>query len=132
MKGIDTNVLLRLIVRDDLRQAELALDFIRTRTTEEPAFISLIVVVELIWSLRRRYKYPKAAVRQAMAALLETREFVFEEEEYLSTLFLTPDAPKGDAADRLIAFCASRAGCTATVTFDQRAAETIRGMELLT
>jgi predicted nucleic-acid-binding protein len=86
-------------------------------------------VVELIWVLRRHYRYPREDVRAAIMALMEAAEVVFEDEEYLSALLA--GSAKGDIADHLIAYCAARAGCSSTVTFDKDAASSIPSMELL-
>lgn len=129
MKAVDTNVLLRYIVHDDSPQFEKAAAFFSTRTAEDPAYISLIVVAELVWVLRQRYRYPREAVRAVLTALLESAEVLFEEEEYLSLLLA--QGPEGDIPDHLIARCASRAGCTSTVTFDSIASQIIPSMELL-
>lgn len=129
MKAVDTNVLLRYVVRDDDGQFDKAAEFLATRTPEDPAYIGLIVVAEFVWALRRRYRYPPASIRAILTALLETAEIVFEEEEYLSLLLAS--GPQGDIADHLIAYRAARAGCTSTATFDQNAARSIPSMELL-
>jgi len=129
--GVDTNVLLRILVRDEPEQTRKALAFIEHRTPDDPAFVSLIVVAELVWALRQRYEYPMTDIRRLLSAMLEAREFVFEEEALLVDLFNSSDSGRGDVADHLIAFCASRAGCTHTVTFDHRAAKAIPSMELL-
>ena len=129
MKAVDTNVLLRHIVQDDPVQSARASAFFDERTAEDPAFVSLIVVAELVWALRRRYRYPREQIRFLFTALLETAELVFEEEASLSALVSGKD--KGDIADHLIAISATRAGCTSTVTFDRRASLSVPAMELL-
>ncbi|NJR13735.1 MAG: type II toxin-antitoxin system VapC family toxin [Phyllobacteriaceae bacterium] len=55
MIGIDTNVLLRLLVIDDPVQNALARTFFESRTIEDPAYVSAITLAEPSWSLRRRW-----------------------------------------------------------------------------
>jgi predicted nucleic-acid-binding protein len=129
MKAVDTNVLLRFIVRDHPQQFDAASAFLRARTPDDPAFISLIVVAELVWALRRRYRYPREDVSAVVAALLEAAEVVFEDEPHLSALLGMH--PKGDISDHLIAHCAVRAGCASVATFDKKAASRVPSMELL-
>jgi len=129
MKAVDTNILLRYIVRDHPEQFNKAAAFLMARTAGDPAYVSLIVVTELIWALRRRYRYSREDVHAVIAALLETAELIFEDELHLSALLA--NRPKGDIADHLIAFCAKRAECTTVVTFDRNAAKAIPSMELL-
>ncbi len=129
MKAVDTNVLLRFLVRDDEDQAAMAAAFFSKRTPEDPAFVSLLVLAELVWTLRQRYRYPRATVNAKVAALLETAELVFEDETEISAIVNGTD--RGELADHLIAYCARRAGCASTVTFDKRAAAAVSCMELL-
>ena len=130
MKAVDTNVLLRFVVRDDPKQFEVASRFLTARTADDPAYVSLIVLAEMVWALERRYGYPRDSVRGVVLALLESAEVVFEAEASLSMLIA--QKAKGDIADHLIALSARRAGCASVATFDKRAARAIPSMELLT
>ena len=129
MIAVDTNVLLRFVLRDDERQFARASSFLNSRTPDDPAFVSLIVLAELVWALRRRYGYSRDEARSLVATLLETAEISFEDEASLSRI--VAEAEQGDLADHLISYSAKRAGCTTTVTFDQKAAARIPSMELL-
>lgn len=131
MIAVDTNILLRYVVRDDPEQLEKAANFFRERTTEDPAYVSLIVVAEMIWVLRRLYRYSTEQVRAALLHLIETAELEFEEEQYLVRLLSRGAVVKFDLADHLITLSGAKAGCSHTVTFDKRAAKSVPGMELL-
>lgn len=129
MRAVDTNVPLRFVLRDDEPQFAAAAAFFSARTAEDPAFVSLIVLNELIWALRQRYGFDRAKTRNLIETLLETAELVFEDEASLSQIVARAD--RGDIADHLISYSARRAGCTSTVTFDRDAAKAVPGMELL-
>lgn len=129
MKAVDTNVLLRFVLRDDEQQFAAAAAFFNARTAEDPAFVSLIVLTELVWALRQRYGFDRDKARFLVETLLETAELVFEDEASLSRIIAHAD--RGDIADHLISHSARRAGCTSTVTFDREAAKIGPGMELL-
>jgi len=131
VKAVDTNVLIRYIVRDDDGQAAVAARFLQERTPDDPAYVSLIVLTELVWTLRSRYRYPNEQILLLLTSLLETAELAFEDEAFLSANFASDQMPQGDIADHLIARCARRAGCETVVTFDQKAAKSVPGMELL-
>lgn len=131
MNAVDTNILVRYLVRDNLQQYTRAADFLNSRSSDDPAYVSLIVVVELIWVLRRLYRYSKEQVRFVLLRLLETAELVFEEEQYIAILLNKDNSTVGDFADHLIVFSAFKAGCSRTVTFDRGAAKSVSGMELL-
>ncbi len=129
MKAVDTNVLLRFVVRDDEDQFARARSFLGARTPDDPAFISLIVLVEFAWTLRQRYGRSRDEIRSLVASLLDAREIAFEDESELSAV--VAGASRGDLADHLISYCSRRAGCSSTVTFDQKAAMAVPGMEFL-
>lgn len=129
MKAVDTNVLLRYVLRDDEDQFARAAAFFRDRTAQDPAFVSLLVLAEFAWTLRRRYRYTRADIRSLVETLMETAEMVFEDEIMLAAV--VAEAERGDLADHLISYSARRAGCGSTVTFDTEAARAVSSMELL-
>lgn len=131
MIAIDSNILLRFVVRDDDNQYRKAAAFLTGRTGESSVFVSAVVLMETVWVLRRHYRYSKAQVESLVSELLQAVELSFEQEEYLSILLSTGSGLKGDIADYLVALSADRAGCAKTVTFDRRAAKAVPGMELL-
>ena len=84
MPGLDTNVLVRWLVRDDERQSNRALSlFESARTDAFTLFVPVTVTLELEWVLRSRYKFDKTTVMGAFTALLETREIEFQDEAAL-------------------------------------------------
>ena len=71
MIGLDTNVLVRFLVRDDEIQFDRACKLIRREAqTGEPARVSLLVLLETEWVLRSRYKLTKSEILDAFSALL--------------------------------------------------------------
>ena len=77
--GIDTNVLLRMVLNDDAEQRAKALAFGKGLSEAAPGFVSLIVLVEFSWSLISRYKLPKEQVQAAIQRLLKIKTLVFED-----------------------------------------------------
>jgi predicted nucleic-acid-binding protein len=123
MLGLDTNVLVRLLVDDEQAQADRARRLIeRCAATGEEVYVSLLVLLETEWVLRSRYGFDKAQVRTAMDALLETRELCIEDESAVETALYHWDESAADFADCLIAACHNARGCRVTATFDARAA----------
>jgi predicted nucleic-acid-binding protein len=128
MIGIDTNVLVRFLVDDDLAQNKIARDFMAERTVEDPAYLSAIA--ETVWVLNRRLNYPIPDIVEMLRALLSADGLVIENMEELDALVNGEDEPKGDLADHIIVWSSVRAGCK-VVTFDRKAAKLVPGMELL-
>lgn len=131
MIGIDTNVLVRFLVDDDLAQNEVARAFMAERTMEDPAYLSAIAVAETVWVLNRRLNYPMPDIVEMLRALLSADSLIIENMEELDALINGEDEPKGDLADHIIVWSCARAGCSRVVTSDRRAAKSVPGMELL-
>jgi predicted nucleic-acid-binding protein len=122
--GVDTNVLVRYLVKDDLTQFEKARKLIaHAAATGEPVLVSLLVLLETEWVLRSRYELPKAQIVSALSALLETAEVAFEDEPAVETALYSWKDSAAEFADCLIGAHNSRLGCSATATFDSKAAK---------
>lgn len=123
MLGLDTNVLVRLLVQDDRAQSRRARELVQQAVEHERVvWISLLVMIETEWVLRSRYGFDKSATLQTIAHLLETRELTFEDEPAIEeALHYWKESPCG-FADCLIVAHNRRSGCEATVSFDRRAA----------
>ena len=122
MLGIDTNVLVRFLVRDDEAQFEKARRLIRREIgAGEDVFVSLMVLMETEWVLRSRYSLQKAQIMDAISRLLDATEVQLEAEPAIEeTLFIWKDSA-ADFADCLIGAHNRRLGCRATATFDEKA-----------
>jgi predicted nucleic-acid-binding protein len=69
MIGLDTNVLLRYLAQDDPVQSACATEIItRQITEEEPGFVSLVTILEVVRVLKGLYKRS----RQEIATDIET------------------------------------------------------------
>jgi predicted nucleic-acid-binding protein len=53
MIGLDTNVLVRYIMQDDVKQSPKATALIESLDSDHPGFITLVFVVELYWVLTK-------------------------------------------------------------------------------
>ena len=130
---IDTNVLVRLLVRDDQAQFEAAQRLVNEAATrEEPVLILLGVLLETEWVLRSRYKLDKASIAHAVTALLESADVELEHPPTVEeALYVWAQHPGADFADCLLTARAAHLGRRRFVTFDSGAAR-LPGVELLT
>ena len=71
MIGLDTNVLVRFLVRDDEMQFARARRLLQRETGKgEPVLINLLVLLETEWVLRSRYALSKSEIVGACSGLL--------------------------------------------------------------
>ena len=74
MIALDTNLLLRFLVRDDPGQAERVRVLIdETLTVDDPGFVSSVVVVEIAWVLEDHYGRPPEEIKSIFEELDKVR-----------------------------------------------------------
>ena len=79
MIAVDTNVLLRRLLRDDEDQAAKAR---RLFEGERPVLITDVVLAETVWTLTgKRYGATKADIQALVMSLLEETNIVFENQQ---------------------------------------------------
>ena len=124
MLGVDTNVLVRFLVRDDETQFEKARKLIKREVAAgRCVFVNQLVLLETEWVLRSRYSLPKNVIIDAVSGLLDATDVRFEDEPTIEeALFVWKDTST-DFADCLIGAKNRRLGCRATVTFDANASK---------
>ena len=62
MIGLDTNVLVRYVMQDDPRQSPRATQLLEALQPDEPGFVPLVALVELVWVLSGSYGDRKSVV----------------------------------------------------------------------
>ena len=130
MIGIDTNVVVRYLTHDDDAQTPAAMRMMDRLSSDEPGFLSLIVIVELVWVLEVSYRFKKKEIEQVLEALLRSKELVIERAEIVWQALRKFRASRADFADCLIERSGHAADCQYTVTFDRNSASAA-GMRLL-
>jgi predicted nucleic-acid-binding protein len=131
MLGLDTNVIVRFLLRDDRRQAAAAQAAIEDEVAKgEPAVVSLVTLAETEWVLRSSARLSKLEVLSIFRRLLETKELLFENEESVEEAIFSYEHSKADFAECLMLAQYRRIGCSAMLTFDARAAK-LPGAELV-
>ena len=112
MIAVDTNVLVRLLTGDDVKQAAAA----RSLFAAGPIWIAKTVLLETDWVLRSLYGFEESAVRDALAKLLGLENVHTEDEPSVAAaLALTADGI--ELADAM--HLSSRPPGATFVSFDQ-------------
>jgi predicted nucleic-acid-binding protein len=122
MIGFDTNVIVRYLTQDDPVQSPKATELIeRGLTEEEPGFVSVVAMAETAWVLERVYGRTAEEIAAVIERMLEVEVLVVESEQEVFTAMIAVKEGRGSFADALIGALGARAGCSLTVTFDQKA-----------
>ena len=131
MIGLDTNILVRYLAQDAPAQSTKATEILEHRLTEKnPGFVSIVAMVETVWVLDRAYGLTAQEIAAAVERLLQVEVLVVENEQEVFTAMVALKQGRGSFADALIAALGARAGCTHTLTFDQKAIR-LSGFELV-
>ncbi len=121
MTSLDTNVLVRFLVRDDRTQARKAKALVdRLDDRDEPAYVSDVVLCELVWVLTRSYGFGRNQVALALQQLAAAKQLRFDSVDNVFRALAAYQQGKGDFADYLIREHARAAGCDTVMTFDQK------------
>jgi predicted nucleic-acid-binding protein len=118
MKAIDTNILVRIIIKDDETQAKKALYYIKQNAE---IFISLLVLCELSWVCIACYDLKKNELVKIIDNILRTGEFNVESSETVWTALHEYRSTNADFSDCLIGAIAKHHGCSKVATFDKKA-----------
>lgn len=131
MEALDTNILVRIATRDDAAQLRKVEKLMRENfSAAQPAWVSMIVLVELAWVLTRCYGYRRPEVGAFLHQLLHTACICVEEQAVAAKAidhFLESTA---DFSDCLILARNESRSISPTHTLDRRAAK-LEGFQLL-
>lgn len=117
--ALDTNILVRYVMRDNARQVLLADRLIDgAKADGHTLYISSVVLCELVWVLRSVYKSTRDEIASVLGALGETAIFRLENADEAGAAQRLYAKGPGDFADYLIQQVAAGAGCTTVATFD--------------
>jgi predicted nucleic-acid-binding protein len=123
VKGLDTNVLTRLLLADDPEQTARGRAFAANRPAGELLFVNRIVICELVWTLRRSFRFDRGQIADVVDRLLKSRVLEIEDYDALGFALYLYQTSGADLADCLLGVTNGLFGCERTVTFDHKAAE---------
>lgn len=115
MRAVDTNVLVRLVTRDDTGQAAAADQFV-----EKGAWVSVLALVEATWVLTTVYQRSATALAMAVEMLLDHNDLTLQDSDAVAhALRLFRSRPTLGFSDCLTLELARKAGHLPLGTFDR-------------
>ncbi len=119
MRAVDTNVLVRLVTRDDAAQVQAAEAFV-----EPGAWVSHLVLAEMTWVLEAAYDLEHAAIATAVQMLLSHRNLTVQDGDVVESALETYSRrPSLGFSDCLVLEIARKAGHVPLGTFDKKLAK---------
>ena len=102
MTGVDTSILIRYLTQDDPARSPRASKIIETLTEEAPGFVSLVVIAEVAWVLRARYKATRLEIADAIDRILSIDSLKVQNDQQVYQAVVAVKEGEGTLADALI------------------------------
>ena len=114
MRAVDTNVLVRIITRDDVRQAAAA-----DRWVENGAWVSILALAETTWVLSAVYERGPTEIAAGVEMLLNHTELTLQDSDVVAAALRDfRKRPALGFSDYLLVELARKAGHLPLGTFD--------------
>ena len=120
MISIDTNVLIRIVIDDDHEQADLARVLFRENLSDVGVRIPLIVLVESVWVLKKRYGRTKVEILHFLERLITIPGISVERRTEVENAITHWRNGTADFTDYIILAASEADGCTTTYTFEKK------------
>ena len=115
MTGLDTNVILRYLLQDDPKQTRRANQIVDRQLSEQnPGFISLVTILEIVWVLRSLLKQNPSQIATHIEHLLAAESFEVQNEQQVFEAAFALKRGTGEFEDALIGALNAWAGCSRT------------------
>ncbi len=115
MRAVDTDVLVRLITRDDVRQVASA-----DRWVENGAWVSILALAEATWVLSAVYERNSTEIASAVEMLLNHKDLTLQDSDVVTAaLKRFRERPALGFSDCLLLQLARKAGHLPLGTFDR-------------
>ena len=115
MRAVDTNILVRLITRDDPRQFAIA-----SRWVEGGVWVPLLALAEAVWVLSAVYERGRVEIASAVETLLDHKELILQDSEVVAAALAEfRERPRLSFSDCLLLELARKSGHLPLGTFDR-------------
>ncbi len=124
MIGVDTNILVRFLVGDDIKQANKVYGLFKKAEDEKnELFVPSLVILELIWVLESAYEFDRFDILDSINQLTLMPIFRFENLTVIQKFIFAAEQSTFDLSDLLIAHSANENDCEVVLTFDKKASK---------
>ncbi len=120
MISVDTNVLVRTVVNDNPVQSATARELLQKNVSGAGVRIPLVVLVETVWVLLRRYKRSKQELLTFLERLISINKISLERKREVKQAISDWRKGKADFTDYVILAVSAADGCTTTYTFEKK------------
>jgi predicted nucleic-acid-binding protein len=124
MIAIDTNILVRFLVKDDAKQADKVYNLFKdTEKQHEELYIPILVILEVIWVLESVYEIKRSDLLDTLSQLTLMPILCFENLSAIQSFILNAKNSNFDLSDLLIGYSTKLKSCEKVMTFDKKASK---------
>lgn len=128
---IDTNIIIRLAVKDDDKQREACISLLKKAKNKELIlYILPVAVLEIVWILEKYYKLPRKTVRDFIEALLNTPEIICDMENVFKQAIAVYEEKNIKFADAVMGYWGLEKDINVVYTYDKKDFSRIPGIKV--
>jgi len=128
---LDTNIILRLLIKDDEVKIKSCLELIKNANERESSLHLLpVTILEIVWVLEKVYKYPRQNTVELVGAILNTPGIKTENEEVFRKALSAYETKNIKFADAVMGYWGLERGFTTVYTYDEKDFKKIEGLEV--
>ena len=120
MTALDTNVIVRYLVKDNAEQAEAARQLLESLTPTQPGFICREVIIEVAWVLERSYRFARTQISDVLMELTAADNLVVENADDVAVAAHRYRQGGVGFSDLMILQTTNRMGHSPLYTFDRK------------
>jgi predicted nucleic-acid-binding protein len=129
---VDTNILLRVLVKDDTGQMETALSVLKNaRRLGYELHLLPVALLEVVWVLEKVYRLSRSRIREVVEGIIFTPDLKVAKAQVFLEAIGDYEEKKVKFADALMARWALSEGLSGVVTFDLKHFKRIEGLAVL-
>jgi predicted nucleic-acid-binding protein len=129
--SFDTNVLLRWLLQDDMRQAKIVDEFLESKSLKR-VHISDLVIAESVWVMQSVYRLSREEIAESLSIILDYPKFISNKILFRSVIELYTQNVGISFADCMISLYASINNTGPLFTFDEKLTKKISNVRLIT
>lgn len=128
---IDTNILIRILVKDDDIKRKVCEKLLeKAKRKEVILYILPVAIIEIVWVLEKYYKLDKNVIRELVEAILNTPELKCEMEGVFKEAIKSYEEKNIKFADAVMGYWGIERGFSIVYTFDEKDFKRIEGLEV--
>jgi len=128
--SLDTNVLLRWIIGDDVKHLKLVQDLIEKPSIKK-IHLADVVIAEMVWVMQSLYKLDRTEIVEAIEILLNSPKFVLNKSLFAKVVEIYPNKKSLSFVNLMLVFYTQLNQSEPLVTFDTKLSKNFSSILLL-